>query len=215
MKPLKSFEEIWDQVPPDYYQKGVKRNILQWIWHSNKLRNVAGSIREVKKNPKNILDVGSASGWFLHELKKKFANTDCTGIDVYKKAIDYGKERYSNIELLKGDAHKIPFKDASFEVIVCCEVLEHVENPEAVIKEMKRVLKKNGSIIIEIDTGNWLFKFVWFFWTNLRKGVWRDSHVHSFSVKKLEKLFIDNDLKIKQTKIFNFSLAVVFTLEKN
>lgn len=215
MKKAKTFEEIWDQVPPDYYQEGVKKNIFQWIWHSNKLRNVLTSIKEENSNPSTILDVGAASGWFLHELKKKFDNADCTGIDVYGKAIDYGKKKYKDIKLLRADAHKLPFKDESFEVIVCCEVLEHVENSEAVIREMKRVLKKNGSIIVEIDTENFLFKIVWYFWTTLRKGVWRDSHVHSFGVKKLKTLFIKEGLKIKSMKIFNFSMAVVFTLKKN
>lgn len=210
-----SFEEIWDQVPPDYYQKGVKKNILQKFWHKNKLNNVIGSIKLKHQNPKNILDVGSASGWFLKELKKTFINSECVGIDAYKKAIDYGKKTYANIELLNADAHRIPFRNNTFEVIVCCEVLEHVENPETVIKEMKRVLKNDGSLIIEIDTGNWLFKLVWYFWTNLRKGVWRDSHVHSFSVNKLKSLFAKNGLKIKKVKIFNFSMAVVFVLEKN
>jgi len=215
MKNHKSFEEIWDQVPPDYYQKGVKKNMLQKLWHKNKLKNVINSIKLKHANPFNILDVGSASGWFLYELKKEFRNSDCVGIDVYKKAVDYGKERYKNIKLLTADAHDIPFKNGAFEIIVCCEVLEHVENPELVIKEMKRVLKRTGSIIVEIDTGNWLFKLIWYFWTNLRKGVWRDSHVHSFSVEKLKRLFLKNGLKIKKMKIFNLSMAVVFVLEKN
>lgn len=215
MRNHKSFEEIWDQVPPDYYQEGVKKNILQRLWHINKLKNVINSIKLRHTNPLNILDVGSASGWFLYELKKEFGNAECVGIDVYKKAIDYGKRKYKNIKLVKADAHKIPFKDREFEVIICCEVLEHVEEPEVVIKEMRRVLKENGTLIVEIDTSNWLFKLIWYFWTNLRKGVWRDSHVHSFSVEELKKLFVKNGLRIKEVRIFNLSMAVVFVLEKN
>lgn len=215
MKNHKSFEEIWDQVPPDYYQEGIKKNILQRLWHRNKLNNVVSAIKLKYINPLNILDVGSASGWFLSELKKEFKNSECVGIDTHKAAINYGKKKYKNIKLVRADAHKIPFKENTFEVIVCCEVLEHVEEPEVVIKEMKRVLKRNGRLIIEIDTGNWLFKLIWYFWTNLRKGVWRDSHIHSFSVEKLKRLFVKNGLKIKEMKIFNLSMAVVFVLEKN
>lgn len=215
MKNHKSFEEIWDQVPPDYYQEGIKKNILQRLWHRNKLNNVVSAIKSKYTNPLSILDVGSASGWFLSELKKEFKNSECVGIDTYKAAINYGKKKYKNIKLVRTDAHKIPFKENTFEVIVCCEVLEHVEEPEIVIKEMRRILKKNGTLIVEIDTGNWLFKLIWYFWTNLRKGVWRDSHIHSFSVEKLKRLFVKNGLKIKEMKIFNLSMAVVFVLEKN
>lgn len=210
----KSFEEIWHQVPPDYYQHGVQKNILQRIWHINKLSFVTQVIKSENNNPRNILDVGCASGWFLAQLKKEFRGSEAFGIDVYGKAIDYGKKIYKNIHLKKADAHKIPFPGNSFDVIVCCEVLEHVENPEQVIREMKRVLRRNGTLVVEIDTGNWLFKLVWYFWTNLRKGVWRDSHIHIFNTERLKKLFVKNGLKMNQIQFFNFSMAVIFTLKK-
>lgn len=211
----KSFEEIWHQVPPDYYQRGIEKNILQRIWHKNKLKYVVWAIRSQNKDPRNILDVGCASGWFLSELKEEFKKADAFGIDVYGKAIDYGKKKYKNVSLRKADAHKIPFQSNTFDIIVCCEVLEHVENPDQVIKEMKRVLGRNGVLVVEIDTGNWLFKLVWYFWTNLRKGVWRDAHIYLFNIEKLQKLFRSNGFKIKTTSFFNLSMAVVFTLKKN
>lgn len=211
----KSFEEIWDQVPPDYYQRGVRENILQRFWHGNKLKLVTRAIKSQNENPKNILDVGCASGWFLSELNKEFEKTEAFGIDVYKRAIEYGKKKYKNINLKKADAHKIPYSSNSFDVIICNEVLEHVEDPDKVLKEMIRVLKKDGVLVVEIDTGNWLFKLVWFFWTNVRKGVWRDSHVHVFNTDKLRRLFLNNGLKIEKENFFNFAMAVVFTLKKN
>lgn len=215
MKNNKSFEEIWHQVPPDYYQKGVEKNLFQKIWHTNKLMYVISAIKSQNQNPQKILDVGCASGWFLYQLKREFEKSDAFGIDVYGKAIDYGKKKYKSLKLKKADAHKIPHPNNSFDVIVCCEVLEHVEDPDKVIKEMKRVIKENGTIIVEIDTGNWLFKLAWFFWTSVRKGVWRDAHVHKFDTEKLKKLFLINGLKLKNTMLFNLSMAVVFTLKKN
>lgn len=208
-----NLEEIWHQVPPDYYQKGVKKNLLQRIWHSNKLDNVVSSVRSTNKNPQNILDVGCASGWFLSELIKKFPDAKGVGIDVYKEAIDFGKKKYKNLTLIKADAHKIPLRSNTFDIIVCCEVLEHVENPEKVIAEMRRLLKKDGTLIVEIDTGNWLFRLVWYFWTNLRKGVWRDSHIHLFDTEKIRSLVRKGGFKVKESRLFNFSMAVVFVLK--
>jgi SAM-dependent methyltransferase len=46
------------------------------------------------------------------------------------------------------DAHDLPFKDAEFEVVVCSEVLEHLHTPEKAIAEMRRVLKKDGTLIL-------------------------------------------------------------------
>lgn len=207
-------EKIWNQVPADYYQNGIKKNLLQRIWHNGKLKTVVKAIYSVNKNPKNILDVGCASGWFLSKLSIQFPKSKPTGIDVYKNAIDYGNKHYSNLHLTSADAHNIPFPDKSFDIIVCCEVLEHVLNPEKVLQEISRLLSKNGTAIIEMDTGNFLFTLIWHWWTHIRKGAWRDSHIHIFNTKELEKLILNNDFKIKNKKIFNFSMAVIFVIQR-
>ena len=46
------------------------------------------------------------------------------------------------------DAHKLPFKDEKFEIILCTEVLEHLHSPRVAISEMYRVLKKGGLLIL-------------------------------------------------------------------
>jgi ubiquinone/menaquinone biosynthesis C-methylase UbiE len=56
--------------------------------------------------------------------------------------------RYSAyIDFVKGDAHELPFADNSFDVVTCQTLLIHVNNPELVLQEMKRVVKKDGIII--------------------------------------------------------------------
>lgn len=209
----KSLEEIWHDVPPNYYQNGVKNNVLQRTWHTGKLR---ATLSLAPQNPTTILDVGCASGWFLSELAKKFKNAKCTGIDVYDDAIEYGKKRYKKLELIKADGHKIPFKKASFDFVICNEVLEHVEHPEKVLLEIKRVLKPGGVAVIEMDSGNWLFRTVWHWWTHMRRGVWRDAHIHVFTAQKLERMIKKCGFKIEKKKGFNFSMAVAFrAIHKN
>lgn len=211
---MKSLEEIWHQVPPNYYQKGIKNSLLQMFWHTNKLNIVLKTIKNKTQNPKSILDVGCASGWFLNEISKKFPRARCVGLDVYKNAIDYGKRKYKDLILLNKDAHKIPYKSNTFDVVICTEVLEHVQDPKLVIKEIKRVLKKEGIGIIEMDSGNLLFRVVWYWWTNLRKGIWQDAHIQSFDSKKLENMLKRNGLKIIEKQSFNFSMAVLFAVSK-
>lgn len=49
-----------------------------------------------------------------------------------------------------GDAHRLPFKDDAFDCVKCTELLEHVENPDKVIKEIPRVLKSSGVLILSM-----------------------------------------------------------------
>lgn len=203
-------EEIWDQVPQDYYQNGIKRNFLQYLWHTRKLKSVVDLVDIV---PNNILDVGCASGWFLSEIFLVYPKANCVGVDVYKKAIDYGKKRYKELKLVQADAHNLPFKNDSFDLVICTEVLEHVVDPEKVLGEIKRVLSNDGIAIVEMDSGNFLFKVVWYLWTNVRNGVWHHSHIYPFDAKKLEGMIKKSGFTIAQKKSFNFSMAVAFSLK--
>ncbi|MDO8658000.1 MAG: class I SAM-dependent methyltransferase [Candidatus Levybacteria bacterium] len=204
-------DHVIEQVPPDYYQKGVKENLLQKFWHSNKLKEVKMKITSA---PENMLDVGCASGWLLHQLSKEFPRTKCYGIDIYKKAIDYGKGIYPSIKFKASDAHKIPYENNTFDLVICTEVLEHTEDPKMVLFEIKRVLKNTGIAIIEIDSGSWLFSVAWFLWRKINGRVWNDSHLHSFNLKKLDKALKACGYRVISKNKFNFGMAMIFTICK-
>jgi len=78
------------------------------------------------------LDIG-ASG---DDHKEYFPNRTTLDVDASK-----------NSDVI-GDAHHLPFKDESFEVIVCSEMLEHADNPQQVINEIQRVLKPGGLVVL-------------------------------------------------------------------
>ncbi|OGH16739.1 MAG: hypothetical protein A3C30_00145 [Candidatus Levybacteria bacterium RIFCSPHIGHO2_02_FULL_40_18] len=204
-------EQILNQVPVYYYQEGIKKNILQRAWHLGKLKAVLSMI---DKYPDSILDVGCASGWFLSKVSRRYPKAACVGIDKYKKAIYYGKKRYKSLKFLYADAHKLPFRSNSFDLVIATEVLEHVTDPTGALKEIKRVLKKEGSAIIEMDSGNFLFGIVWHWWTNIRKGVWRDAHLHLFTAKKLSEMLGSNGFIVSKKKMFNYTMGVAFLLKK-
>lgn len=133
---------------------------------------------------------------------------------MYKKAIAYGKKKYPNLTLQVADAHKIPYKSGFFDVVICTEVLEHVENPSKVLQEIKRVMKKNGIAIIELDTGSLLFSIVWYLWRKTRGKVWKDAHLHSFTVRKLKRYMKHYGFKIIKMQTFNADMAMIFAVKK-
>ena len=76
---------IWKQVPIDYYDRGINKNLLQKIWHTNKLRIFKQLTKDYR--PKKILDVGCASGIMTNQIAKIFSSSKIYGIDSYKEAI--------------------------------------------------------------------------------------------------------------------------------
>lgn len=206
---------VINQVPPNYYQQSVKTNAVQKNWHMHKLDEVRRLIPvNFSKKKSNILDVGSASGWFLSQIANLFPNATCYGIDIHKKAITYGKRIYPTLKLRVSNAERLPYKNNFFDIVVCTSVLEHVHNPEKVLLEIKRVMKKNGMAIIELDTGSILFSLLWFVWRKMKGRVWNDSHLHSFSVADLEKIILNHKFRIQNKKTFNYGMQMVFKITK-
>jgi len=211
----KKLEEIWYQVPPDYYEKGLKTNLFQFIWHTWKWLTMKKILQNLNPKPAKILDIGCASGHITAKLAIFFPQTQVYGLDSYERAVRLGQKLHPEINFKVGDAHKLPFTAGTFDLITCVETLEHLENPEIAMAEIKRVLKKKGKLLVGQDTDNKLFRLIWFFWTKGRGKVWRGSHVHPLNVKELEKLIIKTGLKIKLKMLSHLSLEIFFLVVKS
>ena len=84
----------------------------------------------------------------------------------------------------------------------------------SILKQIKRVLKKDGTLILAMDSGSWLFRLTWFVWEKTKGKIWRGAHLYPFHHQELEQLIIKSNFKIKQ-KIFSFfGMEVTFVLNK-
>jgi ubiquinone/menaquinone biosynthesis C-methylase UbiE len=210
-KRLRELKKIWTQVPPDYYQKGIAKNLLQRYWHTNKLKTFKKLIGG--KSFKKVLDVGCASGRMANEISKLLPGAKITGIDPYSKAIKFGKLAYPNIKFLIADGHQLPFKKKSFDLVVCYEVIEHVLNPIEVLKEIKRVLADDGLGLVVMDSGNRMFRVVWWIWEKTFGRAWQGAHLHPFKHTELEAAIKKSGLKIRKKHFSHFGMEVSFVVK--
>jgi len=202
----KPLEKILDQVPPDYYESGVKSNFFQKYWHSRKWHHLKEFLISVRGN--RLLDIGCADGTTTRQIKKILPLTTITGIDLYKKAIDHAKRKAGKIRFIHGDVHKLPFDDNSFEIVTAIETIEHLDNPNRALTEIYRVLKPNGYLIIGQDTDSLLFRVVWFVWTKWKGSVWVKSHISCMKPNDLMKLLRRTGFKIKKYKFVNLKMEI-------
>lgn len=99
-----------------------------------------------------MLDIGLGSGRSLMYIDKKGVGEklDLYGLDLMPKRLDsvYGSERW---KLFQGDIEGgIPFEDKSFEIVLCEQLLEHLNEPNEAIKELSRVMKKDGLLVLGV-----------------------------------------------------------------
>lgn len=203
---------IWDQVPVDYYQQGIAKNIFQKIWHSVKI-STAKKIAS-KLSFDEVLDVGCASGHMVSEIAKDWPKVKFYGIDIYDKAINFGKKKYLNISFQVAAAEKLPFRDKSFGLVLNFETIEHVQNPLKALLEIKRVLKDEGTAVVSMDSGSPLFRIVWFIWENTTGKVWQGAHLHPFKHLQLEDIIKEAGFKIKNKIFSHLGMEVTFVLGK-
>ena len=203
----KTLKETHEDVPPDFYDRALKTNLIQRVWHTRRIAWISGLVSEVDGR---ILDVGCDGATLTAIVAKKSAAEDVIGIDISKESVVYSKRKHPEFQLAVGNAEELPFQDATFDMVFCSEVLEHVEHPEKLLAEIKRCLKADGHCIVEVPTESILFKATWALWTRLGPGrAWRHAHAVDFRGDLLDRLLKAEGFRVIRESVFLGMLRAV------
>lgn len=124
----------------DNFKKHTHRNPIQRLLLWNFFKNLVNLTASKKVD--SILDVGSGEGFTLNRLKEKGIGKKLEGLEYSKDAIALGKKTYPDIKITQGSIYELPYEDNSFDLVLCTEVLEHLDEPKKALKELIRVSKK-------------------------------------------------------------------------
>lgn len=91
-----------------------------------------------------VLEVGSGLGILAGEVAARAREGVVWGVEYSAAQLSEAKGGATNLRLVRGDAHALPFGDERFDLVYCRYVLEHVADPLRVLREMRRVLKRGG-----------------------------------------------------------------------
>jgi SAM-dependent methyltransferase len=131
------------------------RQIEQEHWWFVGRREILFDVLKKHLSPTaKILDVGCNTGVLVGKLQER--GIDAYGTDLSEEAIAYGKERGTK-KLFVATGESQPFADATFDAVMALDVIEHIDDDCGALKEMRRVLKPGGILIIKVPA----FKFLW------------------------------------------------------
>jgi len=131
----------WGQIGPGLR----KRNIFALARYKNCIQLLENEVKTGK-----VLDAGCGDGVFSYLVSKK--GYEVSGVDLSKEAIDAAKEitkkKGQNIDFRVASVYELPYEDNYFDAVVSTEVIEHLDDVDKFLDEIKRVTKKEGTIVI-------------------------------------------------------------------
>lgn len=124
----------------DNYRKHTPKNPLQKFLIKRFFDKFLQTVKFT--NVKSVLDVGCGEGFTMNRMKDAGVGERREGIEYSETSIAIAKKLYPDLNIKQGDIYKLPYKANSFDLVVCTEVLEHLENPKKALLELVRVSKK-------------------------------------------------------------------------
>jgi ubiquinone/menaquinone biosynthesis C-methylase UbiE len=104
-----------------------------------------------------ILEVGCSSGYMLKAMRRRFPAAQIIGSDYIKAPLDELARHESGIPLLQFDLTQCPLPEASVDAVVMLNVLEHIADDNAALRQCRRILKPRGIVVIEVPAGPHLY----------------------------------------------------------
>lgn len=164
-------------------------------WFVQRRRLVRGLIeRFAPKPPLRLLDAGCGTGANLADYARWGA---VFGLEFDGTAAAMCRGVEASARVVKGDLCRLPFAEAVFDLIVSTDVIEHIEQDVAALREMSRVLAARGRIVLTTPAYAWAYSS-------------HDRHLHHvrrYSAARLRSAFRDAGLRVLHRSRYNALLA--------
>jgi SAM-dependent methyltransferase len=155
-----------------------------------------------------VLDLGCGEGRHVHAFHLH-PGIDVVGLDADAPSLAKAAAGLASLHpeptgvagatlLMRGDAYRLPFGDAAFDVVVCCEVLEHLASVDAALAEITRVLKPEGRLAVSVPRA-WPERICWALAPG--PGGYADQpggHVRVFAAGDLKRSIVDRGFRYRE-----------------
>jgi SAM-dependent methyltransferase len=198
----------YQAVSGDYQYRALHAGpALQRFWHGGKLDVVDHLIRPHLKAGSRLLEIGCGAGNLL--LRAMVPGSFPVAVDVARPSLNFvrtrlhaaasGPQAVARFACIEAIGEKLPFADDSFECVLLSEVIEHLHEPDAAVREASRVLRPGGRLLV--TTPNYRSLWPVMEWTvdRLNQGpkMAGEQHVTHLHPTALRHLLIGVDLRIE------------------
>lgn len=119
------------------------------FWFRSRNRLLIWALKTYFPQADSFLEIGCGTGYVLSGVAEAFPPMRIAGSDAFVEALEYVKRRVPQADLLVTDGRRVPFS-GSFDVVGMFDLLEHVEQDEAVLAQARAALKPDGGIVVTV-----------------------------------------------------------------
>lgn len=179
------------------YARMAEREANYW-WHVGRLKIIETYLEKTTRGKRDvrILNVGCGTGGTMPVLER-YGTVD--SVDVSDEAIaSMRRLGYNRVQKMTGP--ELPCLDASYDIVGAFDVLEHIENDAAALREWGRALREDGSILLTVPAYQWL-------WSSHDVAL---HHFRRYSMARLKRVAATAGFATRQASYaFVFSLPLV------
>ncbi len=193
MNPMPSVDDLVGLYPNDYYSyqpptsPSFKKRLSNLILQHPRKTHLPRF-----PQPGVMLDVGCGAGHYLFEMRK--IGWTVYGSELSKAAADAGAQ--AGLDIRSGELTEANFESSMFDFVRSNHSLEHIPNPDIILKEMRRILKEDGKLFIGVpNVGGFFARMFGKYWWNYGLPV----HVINYTPKGLRSILERNGFRVSST----------------
>jgi len=152
---------------------------LQRYWQRTRFKHIT----ELSRDQGRTLDVGCGSSRIIGAL-----SADAVCLDVLLRKLRYARK--FGRPLVQGSGFHLPFRDATFDCVICSQVIEHVPRESPILAELDRVLKPGGRLVLGTpDYARWEWVYIEKLYARVAPGGYAEEHITHYTQRELVELF--------------------------
>lgn len=129
------------------------------FWFRSRNRLLIWALREYFPHASSFLEIGCGTGFVLSGIRREFPGLALSGSEIFSKGLAFAEKRVPGVTLFQMDARHIPF-ESEFDVIGAFDVLEHIEEDDAVLLQMFQATRPCGGILLTVPQHRFLWSGV-------------------------------------------------------
>ncbi|MBT2678864.1 methyltransferase domain-containing protein [Bacillus sp. ISL-35] len=168
----------------------------KWGFNSTYSTYIRNEIVELIDSSKdaaiNVLEIGCACGGTLLKIKNSYKNANLYGIEFNENASAIANQ-FANVKAQDAE-REMDYPKGFFDYIILADVLEHLYDPWAVMKNIRKYLKEDGKVLISIPNVmhfSLLQKVIKGNWTYTDAGLLDKTHIRFFTLNEIKKMLLD------------------------